>query len=128
LFPEEFAMKAQFVIDMKLQLEQRLSQLLSDVRPMSSGSDDSEATKFSDPLDAAVFLTGQDMFFQMLERRKSVVRKINKALARIQDGSFGICDECGRDIGMGRLRAKPHATTCIGCKSKAEQLQKAAGF
>jgi DnaK suppressor protein len=43
------------------------------------------------------------------------IRDIQSALARIEDGSYGICDQCGKDISEGRLRAVPEATRCVNC-------------
>lgn len=48
---------------------------------------------------------------------------IEEALARIEDGTYGRCEECGDTIGMERLRAVPHARLCIACKEKEEEGQ-----
>ncbi|MCJ7496018.1 MAG: TraR/DksA C4-type zinc finger protein, partial [Deltaproteobacteria bacterium] len=50
--------------------------------------------------------------------------KIKEALARIEDGTFGICEECGEEISEERLKARPVTTLCIGCKTKAEAEEK----
>ena len=46
---------------------------------------------------------------------------VRAALARIEDGSYGACQDCGADIGLPRLHAFPAALRCIGCQTKAEQ-------
>ena len=48
------------------------------------------------------------------------LKRIESALERIEDGSFGICEECGEDISEKRLLAKPEATTCIVCAERLE--------
>ncbi|HOX25033.1 MAG TPA: TraR/DksA family transcriptional regulator [Candidatus Krumholzibacteria bacterium] len=48
---------------------------------------------------------------------------IEEALARIENGSYGKCEECGGNIGLERLRAVPHARLCIDCKEKEEDGQ-----
>jgi DnaK suppressor protein len=53
--------------------------------------------------------------------------EIVAALRRIQDGSYGFCDECGEWIGDARLDAVPAAATCIDCASDAEQVKRAVG-
>ena len=61
--------------------------------------------------------------FMFASRGGKYVDHVNAALERIKDGTFGICRECGGEIGRARLEAVPHATMCIQCKS-AEQAQK----
>jgi len=53
----------------------------------------------------------------------SEVRAIEaiKALQRIQDGTYGICVDCGRNIPAARLQVKPEATRCVGCQSEHEE-------
>lgn len=46
---------------------------------------------------------------------------VRAALARIEDGSYGACQDCGADIGLPRLQAFPAALRCIGCQTKVEQ-------
>ena len=50
-------------------------------------------------------------------------KKIIEALLRIEDGSFGCCEDCTREIGMGRLLARPTATLCIECKEEKEHKE-----
>ncbi len=50
------------------------------------------------------------------------LRMIQDALARLSRGEFGICLDCGKPIGMPRLRAKPYAKYCIACKEQREKL------
>ncbi|QTE27936.1 TraR/DksA family transcriptional regulator [Pengzhenrongella sicca] len=52
-----------------------------------------------------------------LERARERVARLDDALARLADGTYGRCDTCGGQIGADRLRALPATTTCIGCAS-----------
>ena len=52
---------------------------------------------------------------------------ISFALAKIEQGSFGICDECGEAIASGRLEARPVTTLCIKCKEEEEEQEKRNG-
>lgn len=61
---------------------------------------------------------------RLRDRERRMVTKIREALARIDDGSFGICDSCGESISEKRLLARPVTTLCIECKAEAEQLEK----
>jgi DnaK suppressor protein len=49
-------------------------------------------------------------------------------LDRIEEGTFGICDTCGEDISIERLKARPVTTQCIDCKTKEEAQEKALGL
>ena len=51
----------------------------------------------------------------LIEDAHSQLEQIDAALARLEDGSYGICISCGKPIGAARLAARPAATTCIGC-------------
>jgi DnaK suppressor protein len=52
-----------------------------------------------------------------------MVQKIDLALSKIEDGSYGTCTGCGEDIGQKRLEARPVAALCIDCKSQQEKLE-----
>ena len=55
------------------------------------------------------------------ERERAVLRQIDDALDRIDDGTFGLCEDCGEEIGEARLKAIPYATLCVECKAKEEE-------
>jgi DnaK suppressor protein len=60
----------------------------------------------------------------LAKRQLQQLRRIEEALVRIDDGTFGECEECGEDILEKRLMAKPDATTCIVCAEKLEYERK----
>lgn len=69
---------------------------------------------------------GSDSFEQnislgLLERERHELQEIHEALARIEDGSFGICEECEELLPRDRLQAIPYARLCIRCKIKSEE-------
>ena len=59
-------------------------------------------------------LQGRDTFY---------LRKVRQALTRVEDGSFGVCEECGDDINEARLNARPTATMCVHCKEEQERSE-----
>ena len=62
---------------------------------------------------------------QWLEKdQKQRLAEIDKVLARIAAGKYGVCDDCGKPIPPERLEAKPQATLCIECQSKVEKKKK----
>ena len=59
----------------------------------------------------------REMGFLMASREGKYIRHLDEALQRIEDGTFGICKTCGKDIADKRLEAVPNATECFDCKS-----------
>jgi DnaK suppressor protein len=60
-------------------------------------------------------------------RERKLMDKVEEALARIDDGTYGVCAGCGCDIAIKRLQARPVAKFCIDCKSRQEQREKEQG-
>lgn len=58
---------------------------------------------------------------KLLGRQNFMLKKIDNALFKIKNGSFGICEECDGEIEINRLRARPVATQCIACKEEEER-------
>jgi DnaK suppressor protein len=61
------------------------------------------------------------------DREADLVAKIDEALKRLHEGDYGYCEECGIEIGIRRLEARPTATLCIDCKTLAEMRERQAG-
>ena len=57
------------------------------------------------------------------ELRDAQLRKIRHALAKIDEGSYGACEECALPVGFSRLQARPEARLCINCQTRAERRQ-----
>jgi RNA polymerase-binding protein DksA len=55
------------------------------------------------------------------ENAKATLGKIDRALHKLEDGSYGQCDKCGKPIGKGRLEIAPYATLCVDCKRLEER-------
>lgn len=73
-----------------------------------------------DVADDAANTYARQMLLGMSERERGVLREIDAALDRIDDGAFGTCDDCGEKIGEARLKALPYATLCVECKAERE--------
>jgi DnaK suppressor protein len=78
----------------------------------------------SDPMELASNGFDRDFLLRLRDRERKLMIKIKEALERIEDGTFGICEECGEKISVKRLRARPMATLCIDCKHEQEVLEK----
>ena len=103
-------------------LEELLSQADNTVSGMTTPKEN-----FPDPTDRASVESDRNFILRLRDRERKLIVKINEALERIEDGSFGICDDCGEEIGVKRLEARPVTTQCIECKTKAEAQEKARG-
>lgn len=77
--------------------------------------------------DVATVELNQSFTIRLREREEKLLKKIESALARIADGSFGTCEECGEEIDVKRLAARPVTTLCIDCKSRQEAEEKSQG-
>jgi DnaK suppressor protein len=100
---------------------QRRSLLFSDqiVREdFSVNSDD----RF-DELDQATTDIEQSMRMRLRNRETLYIKKLEEALARIEEGTFGDCENCGEDIELRRLEARPTATLCVSCKEDQERKE-----
>lgn len=80
-----------------------------------------------DEMDLASSEYLQSFTFRLRGREKSFLDKINKALLKIDDGTFGTCEECSEEIQTKRLEARPETTLCIRCKEDQERVEKDYG-
>lgn len=80
-----------------------------------------------DEMDLASSEYLQSFTFRLRGREKSFLDKITKALERIDGGTFGVCEECGDEISVKRLEARPETTLCIRCKEDQERAEKDYG-
>jgi DnaK suppressor protein len=81
----------------------------------------------SDPLDRAVLDSERGYTLRMRDRESVLIKKIRASLEDIQVGVYGICDDCGKDIAIKRLKARPVARRCIECKTKQEEQERLTG-
>jgi DnaK suppressor protein len=77
-----------------------------------------------DEFDLASSEYAQSLVFRLRDREKFLLAKIEKALKKIESGEFGICEDCGEDISVKRLEARPVTTLCIRCKEEQEKMEK----
>jgi RNA polymerase-binding transcription factor DksA len=66
----------------------------------------------------------QSFTFRLRGREKVFLDKIEKALRKIEDGTFGVCEECAEEISVKRLEARPETTLCIRCKEDQERMER----
>lgn len=86
-----------------------------------------DTDEFPDEMDLASTEYLHSFNFRLRGREKTFLRKIDYALAKIENGTFGICEECEEPISLKRLEARPETTLCIKCKEAQERTEKAFG-
>ena len=83
-----------------------------------------EATVFADPNDRASQESDMTLELRNRDRERKLIKKIDETIAKIDAGEYGYCDNCGIEIGLKRLEARPTASLCIDCKTLEEIKEK----
>jgi DnaK suppressor protein len=86
-----------------------------------------EAANFPDPNDRATQESEFSLELRTRDRERKLIRKIDEAIKRIEDGSYGYCVETGEEIGIKRLEARPVATLCVEAQERRERREKQYG-
>lgn len=105
-------------------LKQKIAELRTEAGKTVVTMDDDE--NFPDPSDRATMESNRNSMLRMRDRERKLIFKIEEALQRLEAGEYGICEECGEEIGIERLKARPVTTLCIECKSKQEIAERKA--
>ena len=86
-----------------------------------------ESANYPDPVDRASQEEEFNLELRARDRERKLLRKIEETLSRINDQDYGYCDDCGAEIGIRRLEARPTANQCIECKTISEIKEKQIG-
>lgn len=91
----------------------------------TAGADGEEATPRLDPCadenEYASRVAEVGIALSLRRRMRDRRLEVELALKRLEEGSYGVCDECGDDIGLARLMANPSATLCVHCQAERER-------
>jgi DnaK suppressor protein len=104
-------------------LQSRMDELVSEAR-QQVGELTEVKENLADMTDQASAEVDRDFLLRIKDRERKLILKHREALARIDDGSFGICEMCGEPIGEERLKARPVTTQCIECKTDMEEQER----
>lgn len=95
---------------------------LHDENPGSMSDESGEDAVYDNHLaDTATVTYDRELDYTLEENSEHVLAEIDAALARIEDGTYGTCTSCGKQIAPERLEARPWATLCIDCQRKRER-------
>jgi len=110
----------------KKRLEEMKAEIDSDVE-QTLNEMTSHTGNIPDPNDRATVESDRSFELRIRGRERKLMDKIEEALLRIDDGTYGVCAGCGEDIAVKRLEARPVAKFCIDCKTRQEQREKEQG-
>ena len=108
-------------------LEDSKTALLESAKKTLMEESNFDTDDLPDEIDLASSEYAQSMVFRLRDREKFLLKKIERALLRIDDGTFGVCERCEEPISPKRLEARPVTTLCIRCKEDQERIEKAYG-
>lgn len=89
-----------------------------------SAEEDLQDPNMGDPVDIASQEISQANIQKIGKRETYLLKKIDLALKKMDDGSYGDCESCGEPIAVARLMARPVAQLCIDCKTEQENLER----
>ncbi|MBE9541706.1 MAG: RNA polymerase-binding protein DksA [Proteobacteria bacterium] len=112
-----------FKVLLQSQLDELIEEAYKTVNGMTNFKDN-----FPDPTDRASLETDRNFLLRIRDRERKLIEKIKEALERIDNGTFGMCEICAKEVGEERLKARPVTTRCIDCKKKQEAREKAKGL
>ena len=108
-------------------LEEKRAQIIANAQSTLADEMALDANDLPDEMDLASSEYLQSFTFRLRGREKVFLEKIDRALGKIDQGQFGLCDECGEDIAVKRLEARPETSLCIRCKEDQERSERDFG-
>ena len=109
----------------RAELEAELAGLRTDINQAESEIaerlGDAVGSAGDDPADAGAKTFQREYDLALTQNARELLTASARALARIDDGTFGVCESCGQPIGKARLQAFPRATLCVTCKQREER-------
>jgi DnaK suppressor protein len=108
-------------------LEEKREEILKKARQTLDQDMTLDIDDLPDEMDLASSEYLQSFTFRLRGREKTFLDKINKAIVKIEEGTFGVCEECEEEISLKRLEARPETTLCIRCKEDQERHERDYG-
>ncbi len=108
-------------------LNAQREQLIGNARKAVTGDIHLDPDDFPDEIDTASSEVNLAFLGRLRERERGLLAKIEEALAKMDRGVYGLCQNCGEEIGLKRLEARPVAELCIDCKGEQEKIERNLG-
>ena len=106
--------------ELKNLLLQRREEVIQRIQHFVEGDTLKVSSDVGDEVDIADLEMEREKLLRLRERETRYLRKVEYALRKIEEGTYGICENCGEPIGYERLKARPVAIYCIRCKEMLE--------
>ena len=111
--------------ELKKMLEERRRDLQAEVKgKMRDVRDEAKMTEVLDAVESAEADIQEDIEFALVQMKSETLNKVNDALTRLEQGTYGNCFECGEEIAEKRLRALPFAVRCKDCEEAKEVAER----
>lgn len=117
-------MKKKDIERIRTGLEEQRAELVDKARKTLQQDMALDVNELPDDMDFATSQSDQGMILRLRGREKTLLKKIDAALKRIEKGEFGVCLECMDDIGIKRIEARPVTSLCIECKTEQERQER----
>lgn len=112
------------LLAIKKKLVKQRTELLTEAEETLNSKISTEKESFPDPTDQAVAELDNNFVLRLRGRETKLLKKIDEAIARLDDGTYGVCESCSEKISTKRLEARPVTTLCIECKTRQEEEEK----
>lgn len=110
------------ILEIKKNLLKQKQQILEEAGIMLSNlPSDSNLSEIGDIASAEI---DRNFLLRLRDRERKLLKKIEKAIEKIDSGTYGICEACGAEIPIERLEARPVTDLCIECKTEQEEAEK----
>ena len=119
--PPERKLSRKELADIKTILEEKREKLLSNMRREFAMQKERAESKAADDVDKATDAYDEDLSFEIATASDQGLEEIQAALEKIEKGTYGECEICGKPISPARLRILPSATVCVACRDQEEQ-------
>ncbi len=114
--------------EIRKELERQKNALLAEAGELIGGGGlNPEKENYPDLSDQASAESEQNFVLRLKDREQKLLKKIDEALDKIANNTYGTCESCSEEINIKRLLARPVTTLCIDCKTKQEEEEKLRG-
>ena len=94
---------------------------IAEIEARYYGEETEGGTRSVDEGEPETITTDRERDLSLLENARDLLDQVERALKKIEEGTYGVCASCGKSIEAARLKALPHASLCISCKRKEER-------
>ena len=108
---------------LKRALLKEREEIIGEVKQIHESSKEMGQDGIQDIGDEAANIYNKQILLSLSENERVRLQEVDEALDRMENGTYGICEECGGPIGLKRLEVRPIAIYCVPCKTKLEKIK-----